>query len=153
MKIWIFFKMDGILMWIYWKRVIFIMFKISFSFKLFFLSLLHCWFGLMGWLLLPNALWPFNIYCAPPTIISQLLLFLWQTVEIDSLGHVRVVEALQNFVQKCDPVALSEIRIHIAGVEQFHCRWDTFCIKDSCPFQCFMQINTRISLFFSSCYK
>ena len=29
---------------------------------------------------------------------------LWQTVEIGPLGHVRVVEALQNFVQKCDLV-------------------------------------------------
>ena len=41
---------------------------------------------------------------------------LWQTVEVGPLGHVRVVEALQNFVQKCDPVELSGIRIHIAGV-------------------------------------
>ena len=44
---------------------------------------------LMGWSLLPNALRHFKIYCAsPPT--SQLALFLWQTVEIDPLGHVRV---------------------------------------------------------------
>ena len=50
------------------------------------------WFGLMGWSLLPSALQPFKIYCAPPSIISQLVLFLWQTVEIDPLGHVRVVE-------------------------------------------------------------
>ena len=56
--------------------------------------------GLMGWSLLPNALQSFKIYCAPPTIISQLVLFLWQTVEIE---HVRVVEALQNFVQKMQP--------------------------------------------------
>ena len=66
----------------------------------------------MGWSLLPNALRPFKIYCAPPSIISQLVLFLWQTVEIDLLGHVRVVEALQNVVQKCDPVILSEIHIY-----------------------------------------
>ena len=72
----------------------------------------------MGWSLLPNALRPFKIYCASPSITSQLVLFLWQTVEIGPLGHVRVVEALQ----KCDPVTLSEIRIHIAGVQQFHCR-------------------------------
>ena len=44
-----------------------------------------------------------------------------QTVEIGSLGHVRDVEALQNFVQKCNPVTLSGICIHIAGVQQFHC--------------------------------
>ena len=74
--------------------------------------------GLMGRSLLPNALLPFNIYCAPPSIISQLVLILWQTVEIDLLGHVRVVEALQNFVQKRDPLILSEIHIHIAGVQQ-----------------------------------
>ena len=30
---------------------------------------------------------PFKIYCAPPTIISQLVQFLWQTVEIDPMGH------------------------------------------------------------------
>ena len=45
-----------------------------------------------------------------------------QTVEIGSLGHVRVVEALQYFVQKLRPVTLSRIQIHIAGVQQFHCR-------------------------------
>ena len=68
---------------------------------------------------------------------SQLVLFLWKTVEIDPLGHVRLVETLQNFVQKCDPVILSGIHIHIAGVQQFHCRWDTFCIKDlSFPILC-----------------
>ena len=84
--------------------------------------------------LLPDALRPFKIYCASPSITSQLVLFLWQTVEIGPLGHVRV-EALQNFVQKCDPVTLSGIHIHIAGVQQFHCHWDTFCIKDLYPFQ------------------
>ena len=68
----------------------------------------------MGWSLLPNALRHFRIYCASPFITSQLVLFLWQTIEIDPLGHVRVIEALQNFVQKCDPVTLSEIHIHIA---------------------------------------
>ena len=57
-----------------------------------------------------------KIYCAPRTIISQLVLFLWQTVEIDPLGHVRVVEALQNFVKKCDPVISSEFHIHIPGI-------------------------------------
>ena len=55
--------------------------------------------------------------------------------QIGPLGHVRVVEALQNFVQKCDPVTLSGIHIHIAGVQQFYCRRDTFCIKDLCPSQ------------------
>ena len=74
----------------------------------------------MGWSLLPNALRPFKIYCASPSIISQLVLFLWQTVKIGPLGHLRVVEALQNFVKKCDPVTLSGIHIHIAGVQQFH---------------------------------
>ena len=54
--------------------------------------------GLMGWSLLPNALQPFKIYCASQSIISQLVLFLWRTVEIDPLGHVRVVEALQNMM-------------------------------------------------------
>ena len=54
---------------------------------------------LMRWLLLPDSLRPFKIYCASPSITSQLVQFLWQTVEIDPLGHVRVVEALQNFVQ------------------------------------------------------
>ena len=76
----------------------------------------------MGWSLLPDALRPFKIYCASPYITSQLVLFLCQTVEIDPLGHVRVVEALQNFIQKCDPVTLSVIHIHIAGDQQFHCR-------------------------------
>ena len=57
---------------------------------------------------------------APPSITSQLVLLLWKTVEIGPLGHVRVVEALQNFVQKCDPVILSDIQIHIAGVQQCH---------------------------------
>jgi hypothetical protein len=70
-------------------------------------------FSLMGWSLLHNAL--------RPSIISQLVLFLWQTVETDPLGHVRVVETLQNFVQKCDPTILSDIHIHVAGVQQFHC--------------------------------
>ena len=76
----------------------------------------------MGWSLQPNALQPSKIYCASPPITSQLVLFLWQTVEIGPLGHVRVVEALQNFVQKCDSMTLSGICIHIAGVQQFHCR-------------------------------
>ena len=58
-----------------------------------------------------------------------------QTVEIDPLGHVRVVEALQNFVEKCNPIILPGFHIHIAGVQQFHCRWSTFCIKDLYPFQ------------------
>ena len=60
----------------------------------------HCFNGVS---LLPNELRPFKIYCAPPNIISQIVLFLWQTIEIDPLGHVRVVESLENFVQKCDP--------------------------------------------------
>ena len=78
--------------------------------------------GLMGWPLLLAALRPFKIDCTSPSITSQLLLFLWRNVEIDPLGHVRVVDALQNFVKKCDPVILSEIHIHIAAVKQFHCR-------------------------------
>ena len=76
----------------------------------------------MGWSLLTNALRPFKINCASPALTSQLVLFLWQTVEIGPLGHVRVVETLQTFVQKCDPEKLSGIHIHIAGVQQFHCR-------------------------------
>ena len=64
----------------------------------------------------------YKIYSASPSITSQLVLFLWRTVEIVPLGHVRVVEALENFVQKCDPVTLSGIHTHIAGVQQFHCR-------------------------------
>ena len=76
----------------------------------------------MGWSLLPNALRHFKIYYASLPITFQLVLFLWQTVEINTLGHVRVVEALQNFVQKCDPVTFSEVHIHIAGVQQYHCR-------------------------------
>ena len=63
----------------------------------------------MGWSLLPDAMRPFKIYCAFPSITSQLVLFLWQTVEIGPLGHVRVVEALQNFIKKFDPVTLSGI--------------------------------------------
>jgi hypothetical protein len=43
----------------------------------------------MGWSLLPDALRPFKIDCASPSITSQLVLFLWQTVEIDPLGHVQ----------------------------------------------------------------
>ena len=77
---------------------------------------------LMWWSLLSDALRPCKIYCASPSITSQLVLFLWQSVEIDPLGHVRVVEAFQNIVQKCDPVILSEIHIHIEGFHQFHCR-------------------------------
>ena len=50
----------------------------------------------MGWSLLRDALRPFKIHCASTSITSQLVLFLWQTVEIGPLGHVRVVEALQN---------------------------------------------------------
>ena len=76
----------------------------------------------MRWSLLPDALRPFKIYCAPPSNIFQLVLFLRQTVAIEPLGHVTVAEALQNFVKKCDPMILSGIHIHIAGVEQFHCR-------------------------------
>ena len=96
---------------------------------------LYCCIVLMGCSLLPNSLRNFEIYRAPPSLISQLFLCLRQTVEIDPLGYVRVVEALLNVVQKCDPVILSEIHIHIVGVQQFHCRSDTFCIKDLCPFQ------------------
>ena len=77
----------------------------------------------------------FKIYCASPPITSQLVLFLWHSMEIGPLRQVRVVEALQTFGQKCDPVTLSGIHIHIAGVQQFNCRWDTFCIKDLYPFQ------------------
>ena len=72
----------------------------------------------MGWSLLPDALRPFKIYCTSPSITFLLVLFLWQTVEINPLGHARIVETLQNFVQNCDPVILSEIHIHIAGVQQ-----------------------------------
>ena len=79
----------------------------------------------MGLSLLPDALRPLKIYCASPSITSQLVLFLWQTVKIGPLGHVRVVEALQNFVQKCDPVTLSEIHIHIA-VEIYHSTSDHY---------------------------
>ena len=75
----------------------------------------------MEWSLLPDALRPFKIYCASPSITSQLVLFLWQTVEIVALGHVRVLEALQKFVQKCEPVTFSGIHFHIAGVQHFHC--------------------------------
>ena len=42
----------------------------------------------MGWSLLPNALRPFKTYCTSPSITSQLVLHLWQTVEIGPLGHV-----------------------------------------------------------------
>ena len=56
----------------------------------------------MGWSLLPNALRPFKIYCASPPITSQLILFLWQTIEIGPLGHVRDVEALQKDKQLID---------------------------------------------------
>ena len=73
----------------------------------------------MGWSLLPDALRPFKTYCASSSITSQLILFLWQTVEIGPLGHVRVVEALQIFFfQKCDPV-MSGIHIHIAVFKSF----------------------------------
>ena len=76
----------------------------------------------MGWSLLPSALRHFKTYCASAPVNSQLVLFLWQTIEIGALGHLRVVEDLQNFVQKCDRVTLSGIHIHVAGVQQFHCR-------------------------------
>ena len=75
--------------------------------------------GLMGCSLLPNALRPFKINCAPPTNISQLVLFVGQSVEIDPLGHARVVEALQNFVhdtnyQVYHCVAFSALRSHLS---------------------------------------
>ena len=54
----------------------------------------------------------FQDHCASPSITSLLVQLLWQTVEIGPLGHVRVVEALQNFVQKWDPVLLPEFHIH-----------------------------------------
>ena len=76
----------------------------------------------MGWSLLTDALRPIKIYCASASIIYQIVISLWPAVELDPLGHVRVVEALQNFVKKCDPVTMSGIHIHIAGVQQFHCR-------------------------------
>jgi len=50
----------------------------------------------MGWSLRLDALRPFKIYYASPSITSQLVLFLWQNIEIGPLGYVRVVEALQN---------------------------------------------------------
>ena len=65
--------------------------------------------------MLPDTLRPFKIYCASPSINSKLVLFLWQTIEIDPLGHVKVVEALQNFVQKYDSVILPEFHIHQQG--------------------------------------
>ena len=52
--------------------------------------------GLMGWSLLPDALRPFKIYSASPSITTQLVLFLWQIVEIDPLGLVGVDEALHK---------------------------------------------------------
>ena len=42
-----------------------------------------------------------------------MVLFLWQTIEIDPLGHVRVVAALQNFVQNCNPAILSQKLIRL----------------------------------------
>ena len=51
-------------------------------------------FVLMGWSLLPDTLRPLKIYCASPFITSQPVLFMWKTIEIGPLGHVRVVEAL-----------------------------------------------------------
>ena len=48
----------------------------------------------MRWSLLTDALRPFKIYCASPSITSELVLFLWQTAEIGLRGLVRVVEAL-----------------------------------------------------------
>jgi hypothetical protein len=50
----------------------------------------------MVWSLLPDALRPFMIYCASPSIIAQIVLFLWQTVEIDPLGHVRAQLAIYH---------------------------------------------------------
>ena len=50
----------------------------------------------MGCSLLPNALQPFKIYCASPPITSQQVIFLWQTIEIGPLGHMRVIEALKK---------------------------------------------------------
>jgi hypothetical protein len=45
---------------------------------------------------MPEALGPFKIYCAFPSITSQPDLFLWQTVEIGTLGHVRVKINIQD---------------------------------------------------------
>ena len=76
----------------------------------------------MVWSFLPNALRPFKIYYTSPPNTSQLVLFLWQTVEIGPLEHVRIDKALQNFVQKCDHVTLSGINTHVEGVQQCYCR-------------------------------
>jgi hypothetical protein len=62
------------------------------------------WFGINGWSLLPDALRPFEdllcfpVYYFPASPISVA------NRRNRSLGHVRIVEALQNFVQKCNPV-------------------------------------------------
>ena len=52
----------------------------------------------MRYSLLPNALRPFKIYCASPPVTSQLVLFLWQTVEIGPLGHVRVNYTVKKLI-------------------------------------------------------
>ena len=80
-------------------------------------------FVLMGWSLLPNVLRPFKIYCTLPTIISQLVLSLWQIVEIDPLGHVRVVE-----LQKCDPILLHKLHWQSDVLTKVCCR----CVSESC---------------------
>ena len=49
------------------------------------------------------------------------------------------------------PMILSEIHIHIAGVEQFHCRWDTFCIKDLCKWPYRPRCSVSIPITKDSC--
>ena len=72
----------------------------------------------MGWSLLPNALRPFKIYCAFPPITSQLVLFLWQTVETGPMGHVRVVRVRVTASQAAVPGSFSE------GYEFLISPWD-----------------------------
>ena len=49
-------------------------------------SVLSLGLGFNGVVIAAKALRPFKIYCASPSIISQLVLFLWQTVETESTG-------------------------------------------------------------------
>ena len=51
-----------------------------------------------------------------------------------STGTCESCWSFPKLCPKCDPVTLSGIHIHRAGVQQFHYRWDTFCIKNLYPF-------------------
>jgi hypothetical protein len=121
----------------------------------------------MGWSLMPNALRPFKTYYASPSITSQLVLFLWQTVEIDPLGHescwsspkicpeMRPCDVVRDSHShsRCSTVSLPLRHILHKGFMSFPilCRWlyRPWCpvsrpiTTDSC---CLLMLNSLVAL-------